>query len=226
MFKSMASNSDKTHDVNINASSKDSFSLSFFRLDKNCGPREYDTSNKVLPNSQPKQSNDNSIEPVRNSVTSVQDGKSVEFCCLYCKNVYKSGSGLKGHTNKCKEREKDLDKHESSVINHPPIENDTVDMTRQYTWSQNGKIISSSTIDSIYNKIVFWRKNLFLSPSGACDKRYIKEITGLLNEWVSDSPLKDISFKAIDNNKCLIYCFKNPQRPLNQKNTNCLWSDA
>ena len=85
MFKSMASNSDKTHDVNINASSKDSVSLSFFRLGKNYGPREYDTSNKVLPNSQPRQSNDNSIEPASNSVTSVQDGKSIEFCCLYCK---------------------------------------------------------------------------------------------------------------------------------------------
>ena len=101
------------------------------------------------------------------------------------------------HINKCKERDKDLDKHESLLINHPPTENDTVDMTREYTWSQNGKIISSSTIDSIYNKIFFWRKNLFVLSSGACGKRYIKEITRLLSEWVSDSPLKDISCKAI-----------------------------
>ena len=70
-------------------------------------------------------------------------------------------------------------------------------MTREYTWSQNGKIVGPNLIDSIYNKIVFWPKNLFLLPSGACGKRYIKEITRLLNEWVSDSPLKDISFKAI-----------------------------
>ena len=34
-------------------------------------------------------------------------------------------------------------------------------------------------------------------PSGKCSKRYIEEITRPLNEWVSDSPLKDISFKAI-----------------------------
>ena len=59
------------------SSSKDSVSLSFFRLDKNYGPRDYDTSNKVLPNSQPKQSNDNvCIKPISNSVTLVQDGKS------------------------------------------------------------------------------------------------------------------------------------------------------
>ena len=46
-------------DIPIKDSSKDSASLSFFRLDKNYGPRECDTSNKVLPNPHPKQSNDN-----------------------------------------------------------------------------------------------------------------------------------------------------------------------
>ena len=34
-------------------------------------------------------------------------------------------------------------------------------------------------------------------PSGVWGKRYIKEIRRLLNEWISDSPLKDISFKVI-----------------------------
>ena len=88
------------------------------------------------------------------------------------------------HINKCKERDKDLDKHESLLINHPPTENDTVDMTREYTCSQNGKIISSSTIDSKYSKIDFWHKIFFLLLLGALGKRYIKEITRLLNERV------------------------------------------
>ena len=71
MFKSMARNCDKTHHVDINASSKDSAPLSFFLLYKNYGPREYDTSNKVLPNPHPKQSNNNIfIEPVSNFVRS------------------------------------------------------------------------------------------------------------------------------------------------------------
>ena len=152
MFKSMASNSDKTHHVKINSSSKDSVSLSFFHLDKNYGPSEYDISNKALPNSQPKQSNDNvCIEPINNSVTSVQDEKSGEVCYLYCNKVHKSGAGLKRYINKCKERDKVLHKYELSVINHPPTENDIVDMIRDYNWSQNGKNISCSTIDSIYN---------------------------------------------------------------------------
>ena len=185
MFKPMASNSNKTHHVNINTSSKDSISFSFFCLNKNYGLREYETSNKVSRNSQLKQLNDNAyIEPISNSVTSVQDGKSVEVCCLYCNKVYKSEAGLKRHKNKCMEKDKDLNKHVSLVINHPPTENDTVDMTREYTCSQNGKIISSSTIDSKYSKIDFWHKIFFLLLLGALGKRYIKEITRLLNERV------------------------------------------
>ena len=126
MLKSMTGNSDKTHHVKVNASEKDSVSLPFFCLDKNYGPREYDTSNKVLSNSRPKQSKDNiCIKLLSNCVTSVQDGKSVGVCYLHRKNVYKSGAALKGYINKCREKGKDLEKYELSVINHPPSENGT-----------------------------------------------------------------------------------------------------
>lgn len=85
----MLRNCDKTHHVNKNALSKDSAFLSFFRLDKNYGRREYDTSNKVLANSLPRQSIDHiRIEPIIESATSVLNGKSVEVCCLYRNKVY------------------------------------------------------------------------------------------------------------------------------------------
>jgi len=44
---------------------------------------------------------------------------------------------------------------------------------------------------------VFWRKNVFLLPTGECGKDYIDEMTRLLNAWIGDSALKNISFKAI-----------------------------
>ena len=107
-------------------------------------------------NSQPKQSTDNiCIEPINKSTTSVQNGKSLEVCCLYCNKVYESGPSLKRQIKKCKERREDLNKQEPLVIDPPPTKNNTVDMTKEYTWSQNGRNISSSTIDCIYNKIVF-----------------------------------------------------------------------
>ena len=78
-------------------------------------------------------------------------------------------------------------------MNQPPTEKDTVNMTGEYSWSQNAKIICSATIDSIYNKDRFWRKKFFLLLSETCGKRNIEKIKSLLNEWA----LKNISFKTI-----------------------------
>ena len=56
------------------------------------------------------------------------------------------------------------------------------------------KIISSSSIDSLrsFSGVIFC---FFFHQE--CAERYIEKIIGLLHEWVSDSLLKDISFKAI-----------------------------
>lgn len=68
---------------------------------------------------------------------------------VYAVTKFISGVGLKCYINKRKERDKDFEKRQSSVINYPPQENDTVGMKRESIWSENGKIISSSTIDSL-----------------------------------------------------------------------------
>ena len=39
-------------------------------------------------------------------------------------------------------------------------------------------------VDEVYEKIVFWRKNLFLLPSGKAGKEFISEMTRLLNSWI------------------------------------------
>ena len=49
----------------------------------------------------------------------------------------------------------------------------------------------------VYEKIVCWKKNLFLLPSGCVGTQFIGETTKLMNKWIHDSPLTDISFKAI-----------------------------
>ena len=48
-----------------------------------------------------------------------------------------------------------------------------------------------------YLTIVFWRKNLFLLPSGKAGRKFIGEVSRLMSEWLHDLPLKDIAFKAI-----------------------------
>ena len=45
-------------------------------------------------------------------------------------------------------------------MNHPPTENGTLNITREYICSQNGKNISSRPIDSAYNKFVVGIKTI------------------------------------------------------------------
>eukprot|EP00111_Clytia_hemisphaerica_P021772 TCONS_00064018-protein len=52
-------------------------------------------------------------------------------------------------------------------------------------------------LNVVYEKIVFWRQNLFRLPSGNAGKRFIRELSRLINSWVEDSSIKTISLKAI-----------------------------
>ena len=52
--------------------------------------------------------------------------------------------------------------------------------------------------DSAYEEIVFWCRNLFMLPSGAAGKKFVNEITRLLDIWNSNAmPMKEIALKGI-----------------------------
>ena len=57
--------------------------------------------------------------------------------------------------------------------------------------------VFEANVSTVYEQVVYWKKNLFLLPSGKAGKQYIDETTKLMNEWMQESPLKDIAFKAI-----------------------------
>ena len=46
-------------------------------------------------------------------------------------------------------------------------------------------------------KIVHWKKNLFMLPSGAAGKRYVKEVTHLKKFWIQGTPLKSVPLKTV-----------------------------
>ena len=48
-----------------------------------------------------------------------------------------------------------------------------------------------------YEKIVFWKKNLFMLPKGASGKDYIKETTRIINAWIVDSPMQGCAWYAV-----------------------------
>ena len=51
-------------------------------------------------------------------------------------------------------------------------------------------------IDTAYNDIIHWKRNLFLLPSGAAGKSFIQEITRLLQAFANGSQLESIALKA------------------------------
>ena len=48
-------------------------------------------------------------------------------------------------------------------------------------WGERDEALFTDDLIEAYEKIVFWRKNLFMSPNGNAGKKYIKEVTRFLN---------------------------------------------
>ena len=67
----------------------------------------------------------------------------------------------------------------------------------KYIWGSYKYYDFEKHLSTDYKKIVFWKKNLFLLPPGKAGRRFLKEVSRLMNDWLQDSPLKDIAFKAI-----------------------------
>ena len=51
--------------------------------------------------------------------------------------------------------------------------------------------------DEVYNMVVYWRKSLFLLSSGSTGKRFIEEMTILINSWTFRSEQDTIVMKAL-----------------------------
>ena len=66
-----------------------------------------------------------------------------------------------------------------------------------FLWGERDGARFTDDLNEAYEKIVFWRKNIFMLPTRNVGKKYIKEVTRILNTWIQDTPLRSISLKAI-----------------------------
>ena len=64
-------------------------------------------------------------------------------------------------------------------------------------WGNYLSHVFEANVSTVHEQVVYWKKNLFLLPLGKAGKQYIDETTKLINEWLQESTLKDIAFKAI-----------------------------
>ena len=49
-----------------------------------------------------------------------------------------------------------------------------------YVWGSHTKDDVFQIINATYEEVVFWRKNLFMLPSGQAGKSFIKEMTKII----------------------------------------------
>ena len=119
------------------------------------------------------------------------------YPCDICNKRYKSQSGLKCHRKNCTRPTRDGIVDITSPMEDTSVENNQQQITPRFEWRKYEEAQFVKMLNAVYDKAVFWRKNIFLLPSGKSGKQYIEETTRLINSWIHNSPLQDVAFKAI-----------------------------
>ena len=85
----------------------------------------------------------------------------------------------------------------ASTINFSHDDQNIVVTDTVFKWGDIDGTTFNERVEQIYEKVVYWKKNLFLLPTGKSGKLYIDESVKLLNSWVEGTALFEIAFKAI-----------------------------
>ena len=85
----------------------------------------------------------------------------------------------------------------ASTINVSHDDQNIVVTDTVFKWGDIDGTTFIERVEQIYEKVVYWKKNLCLLPTGKSGKLYIDESVKLLNSWVEGTALCEIAFKAI-----------------------------
>ena len=138
-------------------------------------------------------------------------GENNYFRCTSCKvRSFFTYRGLNQHLRICLKKTRDVivtDSQPASSAND--LQSTTESQQRQnvreivseeYTnikWEERNLREVSKKIQDAYERIVFWKKNLFMLPTGAAAKKYMTKTTKLMNGWTNNLPFKDVAFTTI-----------------------------
>ena len=141
---------------------------------------------------------ENSV-PERNScITGSQVPENVYNSCSICHRIFRTYRGLIQHRNACKRKQSKPSNEETITTTiESSTEETTTTLTQNFKWNNVDGNLFTNELNHVYDTIVYWRKNLFMLPTGSAGKKYICEITRLINAWVNDTPMKNISLKAV-----------------------------
>ena len=151
---------------------------------------------------------DNPSELVASNQQNQNQNIGQYFSCNICQRAFKTNRGLLQHLSFCRKRNRENKINSNTAINdsnNKAAANDGSDSHdsngnrdyETYFWNDVRETVFEKDLSDAYEKIVHWKRNLFMIPSGVVGKKYIEEITRLLKLWIHDSPLKSIALKAI-----------------------------
>ena len=147
-------------------------------------------------------SNDMNLTSQRNTASEARgniNDTNTTFICNFCKKrSFTSYKGLNIHIRACLKKVNAVSTTTSSqpVLTRNEQSEDADSNVPTFKWGDVSGNKFSNDLNFIYDKIVYWKKNLFLLPSGSVGKSFIREMTRLVNSWIKDSPIKDVALKA------------------------------
>ena len=161
---------------------------------------------KILPLSQP-------LYEVVSATADKSENEQQTFSCGGCQRSFKSAKGLKKHKHSCKGPavvvETASNQTSISIEANTKETDPTPDQTSSSSdepgqqpaalkiWGIHSIVELNKIVDSMYDEVVFWRKNLFKVPSGAAGKKLIREMTRLIEVWSALDDLANVSLKML-----------------------------
>ena len=156
------------------------------------------------------------------------DADREPYICGECDRRFRTNRGLNQHFRSCYLKNKITNvqtpykRNEDETNDQIPDDSniaipDISTPSLRYKWGNYQDYLFERKLSLGYEKVVHWKKNLFLLPSGQAGKSFIDGISRLMDEWIHESPLKDIAFKAIMVMRDLL--LQKPHENRNQKIT-------
>lgn len=140
--------------------------------------------------------------------TSTQTQMPACFQCDLCPRTFATNHGKNIHLSTCRKRLGSSQPNPSTTgqqtqsngndLNNNAFSFMQCSQPETQIWGSLTKEDVYHTIDQIYNEIVYWKRNLFMLPSGAAGKKFISETTKWIEYWNNDSIyFRDIALKVL-----------------------------
>ena len=133
----------------------------------------------------PESAHSSSLNEIPSQVAS---GSEAMFPCPFCSRSFPSRIGLGNHRR--------VHKNVAATTELPEANDDASDDST-FNWAGKPGQLFSEELNTAYEKIVFYKQNIFKLPSGTAGKEFIREMTRLLRQWSSKSALRDVAWKCI-----------------------------